>query len=84
MSERVGYDAEPFLGKEKLDATIALAVQDPVQSGRGSNGQLFTFLPLPLPTGFPLHIHALFALTQARQNLWNGPERGMIKRTRDQ
>ncbi len=84
LTERLGYDAVPFMEKEKLSATVALALPIPLQPGPESSGRLFTFLPLPLPTGFPLHIHALFALTQARQNLWNGSEQGMLKRTRDQ
>ena len=41
-----------------------------------TGGRLFTFLPLPLKTGFPAHVHALFALTQSRQNLHNSGETG--------
>jgi hypothetical protein len=35
----------------------------------GIVGRLFTFLPLPIQTDFPCHVHALFALKQDRQGL---------------
>ncbi len=82
LSDRLGYNVTPHLEREKLNPSIALALPIPLLPG--SQGRLFTFLPLPLPTGFPLHIHSLFALTQARQNLWNGSERGLVKGTRDE
>jgi hypothetical protein len=34
-----------------------------------TKGQLFTLLPLPVYTGFPLHVNGIFALTSDRQNL---------------
>ena len=82
LTQRLGYDAKAALEKEKLSPVVALAIPFPLQSR--SDGRLFTFLPLPLPTGFPCHIHALFALTQARQNLWNCSEKGLVRGTRDE
>ncbi|KIO16428.1 hypothetical protein M407DRAFT_86020 [Tulasnella calospora MUT 4182] len=38
------------------------------------SGRLFTLLPLPIFTHFPLHIHATLALTSSRQNLRNAQE----------
>ncbi|KAJ3560806.1 hypothetical protein NP233_g10595 [Leucocoprinus birnbaumii] len=35
--------------------------------------------PLPLKTEFPVHIHALFSLSQSRQNLRNGGEIGIVE-----
>ncbi|KAF8804890.1 hypothetical protein BYT27DRAFT_7013500, partial [Phlegmacium glaucopus] len=32
----------------------------------------------PLETGFPVHVHALFALTQSRQHLRNSGETGIV------
>lgn len=83
LSERLGTDTSDHIAREKLKPTIGLALPVPLKE-QWSEGRLFTFLPLPLPTGFPVHIHALFALTQARQNLWNGSERGLVKGTRDE
>ncbi|KAA1478276.1 hypothetical protein DENSPDRAFT_741097, partial [Dentipellis sp. KUC8613] len=42
-------------------------------------GLLFTYLPLPLKTGLPAHIHALFALTPDRQHLRNAEEIGLAE-----
>ncbi len=84
LSDILGCDVAPHLEREKLKPSVALALPMPLLPSRESPGRLFTFLPLPLPTGFPLHIHSLFALTQARQNLWNGSERGLVKGTRDE
>ena len=82
LSSKLGYDVKKLLAEEKLLPTVALAIPVPLQSR--SDGRLFTYLPLPLPTGFPCHIHALFALTQARQNLWNCSEKGLVHGTRDE
>ncbi|KIY44267.1 hypothetical protein FISHEDRAFT_25687, partial [Fistulina hepatica ATCC 64428] len=38
------------------------------------NGRLFTLLPLPIFTEFPLHLHAILALTPDRQALRNRQE----------
>ncbi|KAK7696314.1 hypothetical protein QCA50_000968 [Cerrena zonata] len=82
LTERLGYQVSAMLAKEKLSPTLSLAIRATLPQSNA--GRLFTFLPLPLPTGFPCHIHALFALTQARQNLRNGSERGMVKGTIDE
>ncbi|KAF9446296.1 hypothetical protein P691DRAFT_673937 [Macrolepiota fuliginosa MF-IS2] len=70
------------LSQHKLSPVIDLAVPlnstDPAQIGR-----LFTYLPLPLRTEFPVHINALFALTQSRQNLRNAGEVGIVKKSDD-
>ncbi|TFK17299.1 hypothetical protein FA15DRAFT_661546 [Coprinopsis marcescibilis] len=46
-------------------------------------GNLFTYLRLPLATGFPAHIHAFFALTPSRQNLRNPGDHGIVKGSDD-
>src|SRR5207302_963129 len=33
------------------------------------SGRLFTVLPLPISTPFPIHIHGIFGLTRDRRNL---------------
>ncbi|KAF9476299.1 hypothetical protein BDN70DRAFT_863489 [Pholiota conissans] len=65
-----------ILKEHKLLPTVGIAM--PLSSPTdGKSGRLFTFLPLPLPTGFPVHVHAYFALTQSRQNLRNSRETGL-------
>ena len=62
------------LGREKLRPDIALAFPMSPISAKDLDGRLFTFLPLPLETGFPCHIHSVFSLTDSRQNLRNPSE----------
>jgi hypothetical protein len=63
------------LAEEKMLPEISLAF--PAEPFSVEDGEpdttmsLFTFLPLPIPTNFPAHVHALFALTSDRQNLLN-------------
>lgn len=68
------------LEREKLRPDVALAFP---QNSLSFNGRLFTFLPLPLSTGFPCHVHGIFSLTDSRQNLRN-PSETIMARTADQ
>ncbi|KNC46434.1 sacsin [Thecamonas trahens ATCC 50062] len=36
------------------------------------HGRAYTFLPLPITTGFPFHINGAFALSANRRQLWRG------------
>jgi hypothetical protein len=74
-------DAQPHMDKEKLTPEVALAIPLPISDS--ANGRLFTYLPLPLPTGYPCHIHGLFALDQSRQNLRNSHETGLVPGSSD-
>ncbi|EEB88370.1 hypothetical protein MPER_13829, partial [Moniliophthora perniciosa FA553] len=58
---------------------LALAIPT---TGKFSAGRLFTFIPLPLSTGFPVHVHGLFALTPSRQHLRNNSEH-VVKQSDD-
>lgn len=78
LSERVGSDTSPALAKHKLKPHVALAVSFTTATDRNTSGRLFTYLPLPLPTGFPVHIHGLFALTADRQHLRNRHQTGLV------
>lgn len=73
ISKRLGYDVSDRLRDEKLVPLVDLALPT---SGSSITGKLFTLLPLPVVTGFPLHINAVFALTPDRQNLKNRLEVG--------
>ncbi|KAI0919873.1 hypothetical protein AcV5_001825 [Taiwanofungus camphoratus] len=88
LAERLGYgdedDVMSNLDIEKLcpneGSPVAIAIPLPVGSPSGSAaGRLFTYLPLPLNTGFPCHIHALFALTDSRDHLRNSMEKVLHK-----
>jgi hypothetical protein len=80
LSERLGYDVDPTLKRQKLVPNIAIAMPLPLPSPSSTpNGRLYTYLPLPLSTGFRCHIHGLFALTPDRQHLRNGEETGVVK-----
>jgi sacsin len=83
LSQRLGRSPTSTLSQHKLSPNVDLAIPlnlaDSTQIGR-----LFTFLPLPLRTEFPIHINALFSLTQSRQNLRNGGEVGIVKGSDDQ
>ena len=75
IAKRVGRDVSAMLSREKLTPDIALAV--PIaghQYVRRHVGRLYTFLPLPITTGFPCVINAPFSLTPDRQSLRNAEE----------
>jgi hypothetical protein len=76
LSSRLQYDVGTTLVEKKLQPTVGLAF--PIQvTDFATSGRLFTFLPLPIYTGFPCHIHGLFALTPDRQHLVNAEETGL-------
>lgn len=79
LSKRLGYNVGTALEKQKLHPSVAFAVPLDPKSLRLKKGRLFTFLPLPLSTGFPCHVHALFALTPDRQHLRNTEEKGLVE-----
>ncbi|KAG8998067.1 hypothetical protein FRB94_007230 [Tulasnella sp. JGI-2019a] len=66
-------------GREQESSTYELRIRvedgessiNKATTGLRTSGKLFTLLPLPIVTGFPLHIHAIFALTSSRQSLRN-------------
>lgn len=61
--------------EDKLFPHVALAFPDPdLPRPTDFMGRLFTLLPLPIITRFPLHTHAILALTSSRQNLRNAQE----------
>ncbi|KAJ6602456.1 hypothetical protein DFH09DRAFT_968836 [Mycena vulgaris] len=83
LSLRLGQDPRPILSKHKLLSEMAIAIPMSILTKEESAGRLFTYLPLPLKTGFPGHVHGLFALTQSRQNLNNGGEIGIVRGSED-
>jgi len=76
VSERLGYDVGDSLIADKLFPSIELAT--PLDGGV-ITGSLFTLLPLPIKTSFPVHLNAVFALTPDRQSLKNIEEVGTIE-----
>ncbi|KAF8970966.1 hypothetical protein BDZ97DRAFT_1914417 [Flammula alnicola] len=81
--KRSSGDITRILKEHKLLPNIGIATPLDPTSEELTSGRLFTFLPLPLPTGFPVHLHAYFALTQSRQNLRNSREIGLVPGTDD-
>ncbi|KAF8621710.1 hypothetical protein AX15_007571 [Amanita polypyramis BW_CC] len=71
-----GESVNDIFKKHKLQPDVRLA--HPLSSDGYKSGRLFTFLPLPSKTDFPVHIHALFALTSSRQGLRNPNETGIV------
>ncbi|KIO21520.1 hypothetical protein M407DRAFT_80296, partial [Tulasnella calospora MUT 4182] len=62
------------MSTEKLFPHVALALPIPPDGATSIpnfHGRLFTLLPLPIITNFPVHINAVLALTSSRQNLRN-------------
>jgi len=85
FSERLEWSntrTERTLSEEKLNPTVDLAVSTKF-STLAEDGRLFTFLPLPLKTRFPVHINCVFSLTQSRQNLRNAGEVGIVRDSED-
>ena len=76
VSERLGYDVGDSLIADKLFPSIELATP---LNGEAITGSLFTLLPLPIKTSFPVHLNAVFALTPDRQGLKNVEELGTIE-----
>ncbi len=76
VSERLGYDVGDSLMADKLLPSVELATP---LNGRAIIGTLFTLLPLPIKTSFPVHLNAFFALTPDRQGLKNIEEVGTIE-----
>ncbi|KAF6749160.1 hypothetical protein DFP72DRAFT_1143529 [Ephemerocybe angulata] len=85
--EELQKSLEVVLKKHKLrpDVGIAFPLSEDVDSSprRNDAGCLFTFLRLPIETGFPVHIHGCFALTTSRQNLRNPVDNGVVKGSED-
>ncbi|KAK7038120.1 hypothetical protein R3P38DRAFT_3311332 [Favolaschia claudopus] len=82
LRQRLGYDVASKLADDKLFSHVALAF--PVDNRPANfNGRLFTLLPLPIHTGFPMHMHAILALTQDRQSLRNIEEVGTGAESRE-
>ena len=48
------------------------AIAAPFESSDNFSGKIFCFLPLPKPSGLPVHINGCFVLNSSRQSLWPG------------
>ncbi|XP_063961226.1 sacsin-like [Lytechinus pictus] len=83
ICQQVSYsdaDEEHTRKKHRLIPVGAVAARLPEtregnsDKGReGINGKAFCFLPLPIETGLPVHVHGYFALDhESRRHLWDG------------
>ncbi|KIL57824.1 hypothetical protein M378DRAFT_87354, partial [Amanita muscaria Koide BX008] len=76
LSQLAGSDSANYIIKtHRLRPDVRIA--HPLTSKERMSGRLFTFLPLPSKTGFPVHIHALFSMNSSRQRLRKPNERGI-------
>lgn len=66
------------VGKFSPEIRIAVNLDHP------THGRLFTFLPLPIFTGFPVHIHGLFGIDSSRRYLKRSDDIGLQAGSRDQ
>nr|XP_034993079.1 sacsin-like [Zootoca vivipara]XP_034993081.1 sacsin-like [Zootoca vivipara] len=63
-------------------ASVALPLCPATDAGKwvpdvdGFKGRAFCFLPLPIETGLPLHLTAVFAVQSNRKGLWEATEKG--------
>jgi len=83
LSQKFTVDPTTILKEHKLLPSIGIATVMDRTTQEKASGRLFTYLPLPISTGFPVHLHALFALTQSRQNLRNAKEIGVVPGSAD-
>ncbi|KAG8994516.1 hypothetical protein FRB90_000406 [Tulasnella sp. 427] len=88
MTNRLGRSEDEVkadMSTDKLLPHVALALpisEEGATSVPEFHGRLFTLLPLPIITGFPLHINAVLALTSSRQNLRNAQD--VVAATREE
>ncbi|KAG8947696.1 hypothetical protein FRC04_010540 [Tulasnella sp. 424] len=74
--KRLPSHVEKDMSEDKLFPRVALAfpISQGVTTAPDPNGRLFTLLPLPIMTNFPVHISAVLALVSSRQNLRNSTD----------
>ena len=67
-------------GRSRWVPWVGVAIKFAVESGGclrlvpGVEGQAFSFLPLPVKTGLPVHINANFELSSNRRDVWWGDD----------
>lgn len=85
LANKFDPDTQVILQRNKLQPHMSMAIPLSIITGENyiDTGRLFTFLPLPLHTRFPVHIHGLFALTRSRDKLRNREEIGLLPGSED-
>ncbi|KAJ7024296.1 hypothetical protein C8F04DRAFT_163783 [Mycena alexandri] len=82
LTRRLEYNVGSKLADDKLFSHVSVAF--PLEpTAPNFSGRLFTLLPLPIHTGFPVHMHGILALTQDRQSLRNIEETGTGAESRE-
>ena len=80
VSHALGADLAPLVasGREKFGmklvpwAAVAAELGTDPSSDAKTVGRAFTFLPLPVRTGLPVHVNAYFELSSNRRDIWFG------------
>lgn len=82
LLQQPGYHASTLAGtlhSAKFSPEIKIAAD----TTNPTRGRIFTYLPLPIYTGFPVHIHGLFGIDSSRRHL-RAEDIGLQSGTRDQ
>ena len=71
FQKQLGYDStiDRILHDAKFSPEVKIALDITGTGTSTTRGRLFSFLPLPIFTGFPVHVHALFGIDASRTNL---------------
>ena len=80
VSHALGTDLTPLVdsGREKFGmklvpwAAVAAELGTDPTCAEQTVGRAFTFLPLPVKTGLPVHVNAYFELSSNRRDIWFG------------
>lgn len=82
LLQQPGYDPST-ISSTLQGAKFSPEVKIAVDTTSVTRGRLFSFLPLPIFTGFPVHVHALFGIDASRANLRRDSV-GLASGSRDQ
>ncbi len=83
LMQQPGYNASNLIGSLQV-AKFTPEIRIAVNLDHPAHGRLFTYLPLPISTGFPFHIHGLFGIDASRRYLRRPDDIGLQSGSRDQ
>jgi len=83
LMQQPGYNTSNVISSLRV-AKFTPEIRIAVNLDHPAHGRLFTYLPLPISTGFPLHIHGLFGIDASRRYLRRPDDIGLQSGSRDQ
>ncbi|KAF5200676.1 Sacsin, partial [Thalictrum thalictroides] len=75
-------EGEPSSEPSSVTADALVVPLDSLQYRRDFEGRAFSFLPLPISTGLPLHVNAYFELSSNRRDIWFGNDMAGVGKAR--